>query len=43
MKIELPGIILAKARHCDDTDLVTNLVTEARKRRSPLEAGFASA
>ena len=27
-------------RFCDDTDLVTNLVTEAQKRRSPHGAGF---
>ena len=29
------------AKRCDDTELVTNLVTEPQRRQSPLEAGFA--
>ena len=30
-----------RGARCDGTELVTTLVTEAQKRRSPLEAGFA--
>ena len=38
-----PTVDSQSRKSCDDTDLVTNLVTQARKRRSPHRAGFVSA
>ena len=35
-----PMVIGPPRKFCDDTDLVTSLVTEPRKRRNPLKAGF---